>query len=71
MEVIGRTQDSNLILEVLNEDPECRIPAPDAVEETRGRLQQAFGASATVSWRVEEKRVVTELCMPLHVEAPA
>jgi two-component system, LytTR family, sensor kinase len=70
MEVLGRTQDSQLILEVLNDDPK-RIPAPEAVEETRGRLQQAFGASATVSWRVEEKRVVTELAMPLQLEVPA
>ncbi len=70
MEVIGRTHEGNLILEVLNDDP-TRIPAPDAVEETRARLQQAFGTSAAISWRVEEKRVVTELAMPLHLEVPA
>jgi hypothetical protein len=70
MDILGRTEGSNLILEVLNDDPE-RIPAPDAVEETRGRLQQAFGARGTVAWRVEETRVVTELVMPLHPEATA
>jgi hypothetical protein len=67
MEIIGRTQGINLILEVLNDDPE-RIPAPDAVEETRGRLQQAFGTSGAVAWRIEENRVVTELAMPLQLE---
>ena len=71
MEIIGRTQENSLILEVLNDDPKRRIPAPDAVEETRGRLQQAFGTGATVSWRLEENRVVTELAMPLQLEVPA
>jgi two-component system, LytTR family, sensor kinase len=70
MEILGRTQGSKLILEVLNDGPE-RIPAPDAVEETRGRLQQAFGTLATVAWRTEETRVVTELGMPLQFEVTA
>ncbi|HYK00427.1 MAG TPA: histidine kinase [Thermoanaerobaculia bacterium] len=70
MEIHGRTEGSDLLLEVVNDDPK-RIPAPDAIEETRARLQQAFGERATIAWRAGEKRAVTELSMPLQVEVPA
>jgi hypothetical protein len=70
MDILGRTQGRNLVLEVLNDDPE-RLPDPDALEETRARLQQAFGDVAAVSCRVEGGGVVTELTMPLLLEVSA
>ena len=70
MEIHGRTDGRDLLLEVVNDDPK-RVPAPDAIEETRARLQQAFEGRAAISWRTGEKRAVTALSMPLHPEAPA
>jgi len=70
LEIHGRTEGRDLLLEVVNDDPK-RLPAPDAIEETRARLQQAFGGRATIAWRTGEKRAVTELSIPLHLEVPA
>jgi hypothetical protein len=70
MEIHGRTEGSDLLLEVVNDDPK-RVPAPDAIDETRARLQQAFGGRASIAWRAGEKRAVTELAMPLDLEVPA
>jgi LytS/YehU family sensor histidine kinase len=70
LEIHGRTHDTKLIIEVLNDDPH-RTPANEALEETRARLQQAFGDDATLTWRREGGRVVTELTMPLQLETAA
>lgn len=70
LEILGRKQEDILILEILNDDSE-RAPSAEAIEETRARLRQAFSNDASVTWRREENRIVTELVMPFLAEAAA
>ncbi|HEX8616832.1 MAG TPA: histidine kinase, partial [Thermoanaerobaculia bacterium] len=70
LEIHGRTDNDRLIIEVQN-DHVHRTPPSEALDETRARLQQAFGNDATLTWRREDGRIVTELTMPLQSETAA
>lgn len=70
LELHGREERGILHLELRHDQPN-RIPAVLAFEETRARLQQAFGDGADIHWTSEPAGVVTRLVMPFRTEAAA
>jgi two-component system, LytTR family, sensor kinase len=70
LELHGREERGILHIELRHDQPN-RIPAVLAFEETRARLQQAFGADADIHWRSEPQGVVTKLSMPFRTEVAA
>lgn len=70
LELHGREERGILHLELRHDQPN-RIPAVLAFEETRARLQQAFGDAADIHWTSEPEGVVTKLVLPYRTEAAA
>jgi len=72
LDLRGRSGRGMLTLEIRHEAPDRkRTPAPAAVQDTRGRLRQAFGDRASLHWWREQEQIVTELSIPLELEAMA
>lgn len=72
LDVRGRSDGGMLMLEIRHDAPDRkRTPAPAAVQETRARLRQAFGDRASLHWWREQEQIVTELSIPLELEATA
>jgi two-component system, LytTR family, sensor kinase len=72
LDLRGRTGGGMLMLEIRHDAPDRkRSPAPAAVQETRARLRQAFGDRASLHWWREQEQIVTELSIPLELEATA
>jgi two-component system, LytTR family, sensor kinase len=72
LDVRGRSDRGMLTLEIRHDAPDRkRTPAPVAVHETRARLREAFGDRASLHWWREQEQIVTELSIPLDLEATA
>lgn len=72
LDLRGRSGGGMLTLEIRHDAPDRkRTPPPVVVEETRARLREAFGDRAALHWWREEEQIVTELSIPLVLEATA
>lgn len=72
LDVRGRSGRGMLMLEIRHDAPDrMRTPAPAAVQDARERLRQAFGDRASLHWWREQEQIVTELSIPLELEATA
>jgi two-component system, LytTR family, sensor kinase len=72
LDLRGRSGSGMLMLEIRHDAPDRkRTPAPAAVQEARSRLRQAFGDRASLQWWREQEQIVTELSIPLELEATA